>query len=38
MKKIIHITGMHCISCEILLEKELKKIAGVELIMLSHKK
>lgn len=38
MKKIIHISGMHCVSCEIILEKELKKIEGVELLMLSHKK
>ena len=38
MKEIIHISGMHCVSCEILLEKELKKINWVELIMLSHKK
>lgn len=36
-KEIIKISGMHCISCEILLEKELKKIKWVELIMLSHK-
>ncbi|MDD5769909.1 MAG: sulfite exporter TauE/SafE family protein [Candidatus Gracilibacteria bacterium] len=38
MKKIIHIKGMHCISCEVILEKELKNISGVELIMISHKK
>ncbi|MBU1999361.1 MAG: heavy-metal-associated domain-containing protein, partial [Candidatus Omnitrophica bacterium] len=30
MKKInLHISGMHCVSCEILLERELKKIPGV---------
>jgi hypothetical protein len=29
---------MHCISCEIILDKELKKIKDVNLLMLSHKK
>lgn len=38
MKKIINIKGMHCISCEILLEKELKEINWVKLLMVSHKK
>lgn len=38
MKKIIHIKWMHCISCEVILEKELKNISWVELIMISHKK
>ncbi|MDD2907013.1 MAG: sulfite exporter TauE/SafE family protein [Candidatus Gracilibacteria bacterium] len=38
MKKIIQIKGMHCISCEIILEKELKNITGANLIMISHKK
>lgn len=38
MKKIIHIKGMHCISCELILEKWLKKISWVELIMINHKK
>lgn len=28
---------MHCISCEIILEKELKEISWVRLIMVSHK-
>lgn len=37
MKKIINIKWMHCISCEIVLGKELKIIKDVELIMLSHK-
>ncbi|NVP17989.1 sulfite exporter TauE/SafE family protein [Candidatus Gracilibacteria bacterium] len=38
MKKIIQIKGMHCISCEMLLEKELKNIKDINLIMVSHKK
>ena len=38
MKKIIHIKWMHCISCEIILEKEIKQISWVKIIMLSHKK
>lgn len=38
MKKIINISGMHCVSCEMLLEKELKKIDSVKLLMVSHKK
>jgi len=29
---------MHCISCEVILEKELKEIPGVNLLMISHKK
>lgn len=37
MKKIINISGMHCISCEILLEKGIKNIKWVNLISLSHK-
>ncbi|MDP2091090.1 MAG: sulfite exporter TauE/SafE family protein [Candidatus Gracilibacteria bacterium] len=38
MKKIIKIKGMHCISCEMILEKELKNITGVQLLMISYKK
>jgi copper chaperone CopZ len=38
MKKIINIRGMHCMSCEILLEKELKNLKGVKLLSVSHKK
>lgn len=37
MKERIKITWMHCISCEILLEKELKQIKWVQLLMISHK-
>jgi len=36
-KKKIHITGMHCRSCEILIEEELKKIKGVTDVSVSHK-
>lgn len=38
MKKTIQIKWMHCISCEIILEKELKEISWVDLLMVSHKK
>lgn len=38
MKKIIQIKWMHCISCEVILEKELKDIPGITLLMVSHKK
>lgn len=34
----IHISGMHCVSCEVLLEKALKQIKWVSLKMISHKK
>ena len=35
--KKVHITGMHCRSCEILIEEELKKIKGVTDVFVSHK-
>ncbi|MDD2870971.1 MAG: sulfite exporter TauE/SafE family protein [Candidatus Gracilibacteria bacterium] len=38
MKKIINLKGMHCISCEMIIEKELKNLSGVKLHMVSHKK
>ena len=38
MKKIIHIKGMHCVSCELILEKGLKKIPWAEFVMVNHKK
>ena len=37
MKTKINIQGMHCVSCEILLEKELKKIPGFKRCSVSHK-
>jgi len=37
MKKTFYINGMHCASCEILLEKELYKIKGVGVLGVSHK-
>lgn len=37
-KRIVHIKGMHCRSCEILIEDELNKIPGVYKVMVSHKK
>ncbi len=38
VKKIIYIKWMHCISCEIVLEKELKDISWANLIIIDHKK
>jgi uncharacterized protein len=37
-KTTIYIQGMHCASCEIILEKELKKIEGIDWCNVSHKK
>lgn len=33
----VHIKGMHCRSCEILIEDELKKIKGVKNVSVNHK-
>jgi len=38
MKKTIHIKWMHCVSCDLILEKELKKNKWADLIMVNHKK
>lgn len=38
MKKSYSINGMHCVSCELLLEKELKKIPGLKSCTVSHKR
>ncbi len=38
MKKTIKIEGMHCISCEMLLEKAFKDIKNIDLISVNHKK
>lgn len=35
--KKVHITGMHCRSCEILIDEELRKIKGVTDVSISHK-
>jgi uncharacterized protein len=37
MKKTFHIKGMHCVSCEIILEKELKKIPSLRKCRVNHK-
>lgn len=37
MKKTIFIKGMHCISCEMLIEKGVKKIEGLKLLSVNHK-
>ncbi len=39
MTKIkLHIDGMHCVSCEVLLEKEFKKVPGLKSCKVNHKK
>ncbi len=38
MSKTIHIKGMHCVSCEILLEKELMKLEEIDKCHISHRK
>lgn len=37
-KTTIYVKGMHCVSCEVLLEKELKKITGIDWCKVSHRK
>lgn len=37
-KMIVYIKGMHCVSCEIMLEKELRKIEDVKWCKVSHRK
>lgn len=37
-RNIYHIKGMHCRSCELLIEKNIKKIAGVKGVDVSYKK
>lgn len=37
-KTTLYIKGMHCVSCEVLLEKEFKKISGLKSCKVSHKK
>ena len=34
--KIVKIEGMHCASCEVLIERKFKKIAGVEGVKVKH--
>lgn len=37
LKKInVQINGMHCASCEVLIERKFKKVAGVEKVNVSH--
>lgn len=36
-KQKIHIKGMHCRSCEILIEDELSKVKGVKKVYVNHK-
>src|SRR3989344_7872809 len=37
-KTVVPIKGMHCRSCELLIEDELKNIPGVKKVEVSHKK
>ncbi|MCF7834917.1 sulfite exporter TauE/SafE family protein [Candidatus Gracilibacteria bacterium] len=37
MKKTLYIKGMHCISCEILLDKQIKELNGVRSVGVSYK-
>lgn len=37
MKQTFQISGMHCRSCELLIEDELKKITGVKRVEVNHK-
>lgn len=37
LKKVqVNIKGMHCASCEVLIERKFKKVAGVEKVNVSH--
>lgn len=38
MSNTIHVKGMHCVSCEMLLEKEVMKIKGIVKTDISHRK
>lgn len=38
MKKTIKISGMHCISCEMLLEKAFKNMEWIKVVSINHKK
>ena len=38
MRKTIYVKGMHCASCEILLEKEVQKVPNIKKVKASHKK
>lgn len=32
-----HLSGLHCHSCELLVEREMKKIPGIDSVKISHK-
>ena len=32
----VYVDGMHCASCEVLIERKLKKVAGVESVSINH--
>jgi sulfite exporter TauE/SafE/copper chaperone CopZ len=35
-KKVVKINGMHCASCEVLIERSFKKIPGIEKVNVNH--
>lgn len=37
-KKTLKINGMHCASCEVLLERKFKQVKGIEKVIVSHSK
>jgi len=36
-ENVFHLSGLHCRSCELLVEHEIKKIPGVDSVKISHK-
>lgn len=36
-ERVFHLSGLHCRSCELLVEHEMKKIPGIDSIKISHK-
>lgn len=36
-KKTVYISGMHCRSCEILIERKLRRVAGIHEVHINHK-
>ncbi|MFH1332555.1 MAG: heavy-metal-associated domain-containing protein [archaeon] len=38
MKAILQVKGMHCRSCEMLIEESVKELEGVEKIKVDHQK
>ncbi len=36
-ESVFHLSGLHCRSCELLVEHEMKKIPGIDSVKISHK-